>query len=294
MSSNAHRWWLRTGARPGWAALGPGVTWHGDRGPRAAPEGKAGVCAGGQPLGEQMALLAPCLLFLFPPRSQPAELGHSCWALPRAGPGQGWLRSCSCSQRPGAGVHPGGAGELGRGLGCRGDWERLTPWHSGAATKSCGRAVKPLWVMPAAPQTPCNFCWPGAAPTMHLGWWGFRHPHSHGQLNFLEPLFSHLCRGLREPPEEGCRDGPGGFLSGCTVQTSRLRSSQRLALRDCWGLDVLGESREAAELEENEVEGGGQACSSRCCQTETAGKCWAGPGGPTAASHPGLKRPQLP
>lgn len=41
------------------------------------------------PLGEQMVLLAPCPLFLFPPRSQPAGLGHSCWALPRAGPRAG-------------------------------------------------------------------------------------------------------------------------------------------------------------------------------------------------------------
>ena len=60
------------------------------------------------PQGEQMVLLAPCLLFPpFPPRSQPVGLGHSCRALPRARPRAGLGEVTAAAPRAG-----------GRGVGC--------------------------------------------------------------------------------------------------------------------------------------------------------------------------------
>lgn len=118
-----------------WAS---GAPWRGDRGPRAAPGGEAGVCAGGRAPGRADGSLGTMPIPpLFPLGASLQGWGTAAGPSPEPGPGQGWVRSPQLLPGPGAGVWGGAA--------CRGreGWRGL---------RLNGHREKPEWLcIPGSP-----------------------------------------------------------------------------------------------------------------------------------------------
>lgn len=107
---------------PPWA---PGAPWHGDRGPRAAPGGKASVCVGGHAPGRADGSLGtmPTLPFS-PPGTSLQGWGTAAGPSPELGSGQGWVRSLQLLPGPGAGEWGNAACRGREGLRLRGEMEK--------------------------------------------------------------------------------------------------------------------------------------------------------------------------
>lgn len=90
-------WCPSLGGLP-WAPRAP---WLGHRGPRAAPGGEAGVCAGGQAPGRADGSFGTMpTLPLFPPGDSLQGWGTAARPSPEPGPGQGWVRSLQLLPEP--------------------------------------------------------------------------------------------------------------------------------------------------------------------------------------------------